>query len=173
MWADNSANEDGFEVERCTGAGCVNFSRVATLASSVTSYSNSGLAGNTTYRYRVRAFNASGNSAYAAAASATTPEDLAGAPLAAPANLTATAGARGSSRITLTWVDRAAGEQGFSIERCTGSDCTNFAQIATVAADVTTFVNTGVARNRYRYRVRAFAGAATSVYSNVAAARLR
>jgi hypothetical protein len=43
------------------------------VGANVTSYANTGLSSNTTYRYRVRAYNASGNSSYSNIASATTP----------------------------------------------------------------------------------------------------
>ncbi len=46
----------GYRVERCQGAGCVNFAQVATTIG--TSYSNTGLAAATNYRYRVRAYDA-------------------------------------------------------------------------------------------------------------------
>ena len=61
----------GYLVERCLGAGCTSFAQIATMAT--TSYTNGGLAGGTTYRYRVRATDGSGNlSPYSNIASATT-----------------------------------------------------------------------------------------------------
>ena len=71
-WTDNATNEDGFKIERCSGASCANFSQIATVGANVRNYSNSGLKRNTTYRYRVRAFNTSGNSAYSNIASVKT-----------------------------------------------------------------------------------------------------
>ncbi len=71
-WADNSSDEQGFRVERCAGATCTNFAQIAQLGAGVTSFANTGLIKNTTYRYRVRAFNAAGNSAYSNTASAKT-----------------------------------------------------------------------------------------------------
>ncbi len=61
-WTDNSGNETGFKIERCTGSGCTNFAQIATVSANV--YNNTGLSKNTTYTYRVRAYNAAGNSAY-------------------------------------------------------------------------------------------------------------
>ena len=62
----------GYRVERCQGAGCTNFAQIATPTA--TSYSDTGLAPSTTYRYRVRAVDAAGNlSAYSDIATATTP----------------------------------------------------------------------------------------------------
>jgi serine protease AprX len=72
-WIDNSTNETGFRIERCKGASCTNFAELATVGANVTSYSNTGLTKNTAYRYRVRAYNAGGNSAYSNIATATTP----------------------------------------------------------------------------------------------------
>ncbi len=72
-WTDNSGNETGFKIERCTGAACANFSQIASVGANVTSYSSTGLKRNTTYRYRVRAYNAAGNSAYSNVVNATTP----------------------------------------------------------------------------------------------------
>jgi len=73
-WTDNSANETGFKIERCAGATCANFSQISSVGANVTSYSNTGLKRNTTYRYRLRAYNAAGSSAYSAVAGATTPK---------------------------------------------------------------------------------------------------
>lgn len=63
-WVDNSTNEDGFKIERCTGVKCTNFVQVATVGANIKAYSNTGLSAKTTYRYRVLAYNASGTSAY-------------------------------------------------------------------------------------------------------------
>ena len=134
-WTDGSTNELGFKIERCTGAGCSDFAQVATVAAGVTSYSNTGLASSTSYSYRVRAYNSAGDSGYTNTASATT---LAAPALpAAPTNLTASAVSR--TQINLAWTDNASNEDGFKIERCKGSTCTNFAQIATVGANVTAY----------------------------------
>jgi hypothetical protein len=89
---------------------------------------------------------------------------------AAPSNLTATAVS--ISQINLSWTDNSNNETGFKIERCQGVSCTNFVEIATTAANATSFNNTGLARNtRYRYRVRAFNAVGNSGYSNIATAR--
>lgn len=71
-WTDNASNESGFEIERCTNATCTNFAQIATAGANVTTFSSTGLAKNTTYRYRVRAYNATGNSAYSNIISAKT-----------------------------------------------------------------------------------------------------
>src|SRR4051794_20852463 len=61
-WQDNSNNETGFGLERLING---NWSTIANLGVNAQSYTDSGLAASTAYAYRVHAFNASGNSAYA------------------------------------------------------------------------------------------------------------
>jgi len=73
-WTDNSDNETGFRVERCRNAGCTNFAQIAQIGSNTTTFADTGVNKNTTYNYRVRAFNAVGNSAYSNTASARTPK---------------------------------------------------------------------------------------------------
>jgi acid phosphatase type 7 len=89
---------------------------------------------------------------------------------AAPTNLTATAISR--NQINLSWTDNADNETGFRIERCKNANCLNYAQIAEVGVNVTTFADTSVNKNTtYRYRVRAFNAAGNSAYSNAASAK--
>jgi chitodextrinase len=71
-WSDNSAHETGFRVYRCAGSTCTPTTLVATLAANSQAFTNSGLARRTTYRYRVRAYNASGESAPSNIAARTT-----------------------------------------------------------------------------------------------------
>ena len=166
-WMDNSAEEDqvgGFEIHRCQGIGCTNFVLVATVASDVTNYSNAGLAANTLYRYEVRAYNSGGSSGFSNIAQATTQQTA--APPAAPTNLSVTTG---SGVINLAWNDNSPNEDGFRIERCPGSSCTNFTQIGQSGANATTYQDpSGISNRWYRYRVRAFNAQGNSVYSNIA-----
>jgi hypothetical protein len=60
-WIDNSANEDGFKIERMTGATGA-FVPIATVGASVTSYTDPNLSEGTYYCYRVKAFNSAGDS---------------------------------------------------------------------------------------------------------------
>jgi len=75
-WAPSTDNAgvSGYRVERCQGAGCSSFVQIA--APTGTSYSNTGLAGGTSYSYRVRATDAAGNlSGYSTVATAATLAD--------------------------------------------------------------------------------------------------
>jgi hypothetical protein len=165
-WTDGASNEDGFKIERCSGAGCSNFAQIAIVGSNVTGYSNNGLLASTTYSYRVRAYNSGGDSSYSNTASATTP---APALPAVPSNLLATPVS--TSQVNLSWTDMANNEDGFKIERCSGAGCSNFAQIAIVGSNVTGYSNNGLlASTAYSYRVRAYNSGGDSPYSNTASA---
>ncbi len=81
-----------------------------------------------------------------------------------PSNLFATAVS--SSQINLSWTDNSNNEDGFKIERKTGSGGT-YAQITTVGAGATSYNNTGLtAGTTYYYRARAYNTAGDSSYSN-------
>lgn len=163
-WTDNANDEDGFKVERAPG-GTGSWEQIDVLAPNAASYSNTGLSSNTAYDYRVRAFNAGGNSAYSNTASATTPPP---APPDAPSALSATAAS--TSRIDLFWTDNASNEDGFKIERSPGG-MGSWTEIATVGANVTTHPDTGLPQGTtYDYRVRAYNAGGNSAYSNTASA---
>jgi predicted phage tail protein len=72
-WTNNSANQDLVKIERCLGLACTNFTQIAGVAGTAITYTDSGLARNTTYRYRVRAHNPVGDSPYSNTATARTP----------------------------------------------------------------------------------------------------
>jgi fibronectin type 3 domain-containing protein len=76
-WTRNSINEAGFDVERSTDN--VTFSQVGLADAATTTFTDSNnLQPNTTYYYRIRAFNSIGNSTYSNAASAVTLIGIAG-----------------------------------------------------------------------------------------------
>lgn len=71
-WSDTAPGvETGFVIQRSTDG--VNFTQVGTTAAGVTTYADSAAAAGTTYTYRVEATSPGGDSAFGAAASATTP----------------------------------------------------------------------------------------------------
>jgi hypothetical protein len=91
-------------------------------------------------------------------------------PPTSPTNLSATA--LNASQIALAWTASTdnVGVTAYLIERCQGSGCSNFAQVATSPG--TAFTNTGLAASTtYTYRVRATDAAGNlSGYSNTASA---
>src|SRR5262249_5428205 len=67
-WADNSDNEDNFEVQMCSGYNCTSFGGLTgnVVGAGVTSLTRTGLTEGSTYRFRVRANNATGSSGWSA-----------------------------------------------------------------------------------------------------------
>src|SRR5205807_1424401 len=111
---------------------------------------------------------------YSNVASATTATATDTTPPSAPSNLVATASS--STQIGLTWTASTdnVGVTGYRIERCSGSGCNSFAQVATTTGALT-FSNSGLtASTSYSYRVRANDAAGNlSNYSNIASATTR
>ena len=72
-WKDNSSNETQFLLERCrlSRSSCT-FSQLATVGAGVTGFSDTSVSRRTTYRYRVKARNSAGDSAYSNTAQVTT-----------------------------------------------------------------------------------------------------
>ncbi len=59
-WVDNSNNETGFLIQRAAGVGV--FQDLTIAYTNATTYTDTALTQNTSYRYRIRAFNNIGNS---------------------------------------------------------------------------------------------------------------
>ena len=76
-WNDNSDNETGFKIYRKKGTcdSANSWAQIAKVGANVTTYTNTDIAPNTAYSYRVRAYNAGGNSAYSNCASAKTMQE--------------------------------------------------------------------------------------------------
>jgi hypothetical protein len=80
------------------------------------------------------------------------------------------AGTAHAAQLTLTWSDASTNEDGFKIERATGT-AGAYGQLAAVAAGTTGYVDAAVtAGTTYCYRVRAYNTAGDSAYSNAACA---
>jgi FtsP/CotA-like multicopper oxidase with cupredoxin domain len=194
-WTDNSTQESQFTIQRATTAsftsGLTTFTYVnpATTAPSPVTYTDSAVAKNTTYWYRVFAngqtvgdVSMANFPTMSADSAATTPApDLATfvtittgtAPTKpnAPTNLTATPQA--GPQVSLTWRDNATNETGFLIERCAtaASPCPGSGWVFLAAPGPrnntgnVTYVDTTVAwGSSYLYRVAAFNAGGTSNY---------
>jgi hypothetical protein len=115
-WTDNSANEDGFRIERSIDAGA---SWIATATSGpnqgmLTDY---GLTPEQEVCYRVIAFNAGGDSPPSNSDCTTPP--------AGPTHLDITGVDSTTGLVILTWEDNSAVEDGYDVVVCF-EDCTTF-----------------------------------------------
>ena len=156
----NVGGETGYKVERKEGAGGA-WSQITTRGTDVLTYTDNtpALTFNTQYYYRVRAYNASGDSVYSAEQGALTK-------FTSPTLSSATGSA--TNKIDLVWTN-VAGETGYTIQYAAcnqntaangGTYCSNaayygaFGTLANVGADVTTYQHTGLATGfAYRYQI--------------------
>src|SRR3990172_4125995 len=64
QWQDNSGDEQGFRIERTTGISGTAWSQIVTVPANTTTYTDTPGILNESFWYRVRAYNAQGNSDY-------------------------------------------------------------------------------------------------------------
>jgi fibronectin type 3 domain-containing protein len=148
-WRDNSDNETGFKIRR-QGREDDAFVTIDAVVKNVTRYSDITAESDTTYTYRVRAFNDAGGAASNDAVVTTPPA------LAAPSNLMAKAVS--PTQVDLSWQDNSDNETGFKIRR-QGPQDVAFVTIGAVGQNVTRFSDiTVLPGTTYVYRVRAFNG---------------
>ncbi len=155
-WRDNATNENGFEVERCTGATCTNWAVIATVGSRAgtgsVSYLNTTVAAGTTYRYRVWAVNANGRSS---AATNIVSVNIAAIP-AAPTNFTVVLTDIPDIfwRATLNW-QAATNPTSFTIQRATNATFTSNLSTFTASGAARNFIQNVINNTTYYYRIRA------------------
>jgi chitodextrinase len=169
---EGGAGIAGYEVERCQGSGCANFTAYMTTPAPGV-YANSNLPPSTTFVYRVRAFDAAtpANRSGWLTATATTSADT--QPPTTPATMTVTSVS--STQLNISWA--ASTEQGgsslagYELDRCEGAGCTSFARVTTIAPTTTSYSDTTLRANTvYVYRVRAYDNASSVNYSAFATA---
>jgi hypothetical protein len=162
--ASNGGPIANYFIERCTGVGCSNFSQIASVAGTTLTYTDTSIVSETVYNYRVRALNQAG-----------TFSDYSSVQALSPIIPHVVASFAATPVRTLAW-DASAENGGsinqYSIERCTGIACSNFAQIATTTG--TSYTDTSAAAGTtFNYRVRAQdANGFYGPYSAVAAASI-
>jgi len=155
-WQDLSAGEIGFRIER-KGVQEAQFTRVGSVSSETTEFTDSGLVEGASFVYRVCAFTQEGESVPSNEANGMTlpaaPSDLQGFPLS-------------KSRIELSWIDNSEGEQGFRLEvKRSGED--EFEVAAELDAETKGYVHSDLREGTtYIYRVCAFNDGGLSEYSN-------
>ena len=143
-WTDDSNNETGFKIERSPNNST--WTQIATVSANETMYSDTGLTPQTTYYYRVRAYNAAGNSSYSNTDSGYTFQ----APPAAPIDFDIVV--LSTSSVKLTWTDVATDETGFVIDRSTDGGLTWYSR-EVKTPNLNQFTDTGLSLGTYSYRV--------------------
>lgn len=146
-WTDTSNNETGFKIDRSPDG--VTWNRTVSVdAANVTTFLDDGLPAGTTFYYRVRSYNAGGESANSSVVSGTTNPP----PPAAPSNLTVQE--IGTTSVSLRWQDNIGTETGFRVRRAAVS--IPVVEIP-IPANETSFVDTGLHSNTtYTYQVYAY-----------------
>lgn len=164
-WSDNSNGESGFKIERKPQIGPLGFSEIGSVGANVSQFSDRNVGAGQFYTYRVKAFNANGESGYSNTADAgivQPPLEFTPNP---PSNLTASFS---GTQVSLSWTDNSAAEAGFRIERRVGT-AGAYSALASVGANTTSYVDGTVAPgNSYSYRLLAFNFNGDSAFSNEA-----
>lgn len=156
-WNDPNSDESGYKVERCSGdsAWCgsddARFTVTYPLPADTITYTNTGLAPNSTYTYRVRAYKTADCGWSLASGTQTVT-----ATVPAPTGLNLQT--LSSTAIKLTWTNTTLTETGFVVERCSGADCSDFSVLtasSSIAAHGTTFTDSSACGGiSYSYRIK-------------------
>ena len=157
MWTAAPAGALVYDVERCDGANCTAFAPAfgSPVAASSSTFQATDLSASSIYTFRVRATGAVGSSAWITSASVET----------APAAPTSLAAIASSASVNLSWTVHATDENGYEVQRCSGSACSNFvtSPASPLVPGATTLTDGALTGSTvYRYRLRAFRAAATS-----------
>lgn len=162
-WPVVTGSPSGVEIWRSAVANGA-FSKVATVAGSDITYTDSLLSPASTYYYKLRATSDTLVSAFSATAFATTLANVTAAP---PATITATGTA--SDKIRLDWTAGTGTETGFEIWRSSSANGT-YTKIATVGT-VFTYTDQNLALlTTYYYKIKSLVNAVTSDFSSIASA---
>lgn len=161
-WTAGSTAQDGFKLERKTGAE--NWTVLTPDGIVATTYSDTGLSASLTYQYRVMAYSAQGPSDYSDAGEGTTLRNVP----PKPTNVTTTV--LSGTEIRINWTDNSrndAQEDGFRVYR--KSVRSAWELIGTTDPDAVSFVSDGLlGSTSYSYCLQAFNNGGVSDTSNVA-----
>ncbi len=147
-WSAGSGQVDEYRVQRKTGADG-SYAQVGTVPGGTLQFDDSGLAGSTTYVYRVAACNVSGCSAFSTEASVTTPAAAPGAPASPSATPVS------PTQIDLSWSAASGTVESYVIGRASSAGGT-YATLATHNASVRSHQDTGLEpATTYFYRIEA------------------
>jgi fibronectin type 3 domain-containing protein len=160
-WVAGTGDIAGYRVERSTDAGSTWPTSFNIPDPAAISYSDLTVSPNTTFWYRVFAYNGVGDSLPSNVAQVTTPVS----PPAAPTLLSSTAVT--STFVDLTWSDNSNNETGFTIDRSDDGGAT-WATVGSTQANINIFRDATVQPKwTYQYRIYAFNAGGPSALSNM------
>lgn len=159
-WAYSSTIQNGFILERSTSS-TTGFASIAWIGATLRSYvDNENVLSNTTYYYRLRASNDSGQSS----PSSTTSKTTLMTPPGEPRDLKPTG--RTATSIALAWIANSSNAEGFRVER--SDNCQNYSTVATLNSSTITYNDSTVASSKkYCYKVKAYTQSG-EIESNIA-----
>lgn len=154
-WTDMSNNETSFTIQRQQFNGSVWTGTVTLPPIPANSTSFNDTPGEGSWRYRIRADNGAGSSAYSSYT------------VARPISATGIAGSVTGSTVNLSWSDNSLFESAFEVQRqqYVGSTWVNTAIVANPPANSTTY-SESPGSGQWRYRVRSYAPGRFSTYTS-------
>ncbi len=156
-WVNSTTLVKNMVVQRAPGT-TTNWVTLATLGATASNYTDTNVAFNTTYNYRVQSVNTGRTSPYSNAANLTVPP-------AAPTGLLGSA--TSVTNVNLAWSANGSGKSGFRVERST--DGVAFAFVSSVASNTVAYSDkTAISGVTYIYRVFATNSGGDSLPSNPA-----
>ncbi|MES2203404.1 MAG: fibronectin type III domain-containing protein [Patescibacteria group bacterium] len=141
---------------------CVNNTTTCTLSTGLAGLStttNPSLTGNTTYSAAVQGTNATGDGAFSASTTQLTLPDIPGTPTFSSVTETT---------MRVNWAAPTGDAATYKVERCTGSGCTGFVEIASGVATAFYDDSSLSSATTYRYRVRGTNTTGDGLYSTPA-----
>lgn len=170
-WQDNSSNEKRFYIYRKSVSNSTlsdslansNYSQIGYVGANSNGAYDTGANPETTYWYKVTAWNDSGESGFSNEVSTTTPAGQ--AVPAAPSNLTTTVVKY--NQVDLNWQDNSDNEDGFRVFRTSGG--TTYYEIADLDSNTTSYSNTVSASSVYWYYIQAYNSAGTAKSNSASA----
>jgi len=154
-WTASSPSADTYKLTQCSSPTvCSIFTGIT--ANSTTTYS---LVGNTSYDYAVRGTNEAGDGTFSATSTQLTLPNVPGTP---------TFSNKTQTTVTVDWNAPTGGASTYKLERCTGSGCSDFSEIASGLASPT-YNDSGLSvSTTYAYRARATNTTGDGLYSATA-----
>jgi PKD repeat protein len=144
-WIDNSDDEESFEIQRSEDND--QFITLGTIGADTISFDDLSLMPSSTYFYKVKGVNATGESDYTEVVEIKTLD-----PLEAPTALRLDKAT--GRKVVLSWVDNSSRETSFIVERAVGTGA--FAKLTELEADATEFTDNAVLElTDYKYRLYA------------------